>query len=85
MSRMRIKAKVRKNADYQAIEEFLNGTGLDWQLHPPTGKGHPYITIDKPGHETMRHTIACTPKGRISAQRSVSSLKRKMQEAGLLA
>lgn len=85
MSRQRITAKVRTNADYQAYASFLDGIGLRFSVHKPTGKGHPFLLIEHPsGGEPLRFTIACTPRGKGSVERKVSHLKRELRKGGII-
>lgn len=84
MSRMRIEAKVRKNADFQAIKRYLNDIGLRFETHRPTGKGHPFIRIDLPGGGTLDQFITCTPRGRSNPDAYVSKLRRALISAGAL-
>lgn len=82
MSRMRISAKVRKNADYLAVTAYLDSLGIEWTLQPATGKGHPFIQIDRPNFAPFRFHLATTPKGWTKPSRVIGKLKKRMQNAG---
>lgn len=87
MSRQRISAKVRTNADYQAIGAMLDGLGLRWSVHPPTGKGHPFLLIESPqeGGEPSRYPISCSPRGYSSTAAKVARLRRHLRIVGFIA
>lgn len=72
--------KVRKNPDFQAITRWCEEAGLSWELHSPTGKGHPFLTITD-GAVQIRKTISLTPSPCMNANRAVRSTKRKWDAA----
>lgn len=82
MSRMRILAKVRNNPDYIALARFLDSIGFRYVVHPPTGKGHPFLRISLPHGVDLDHYITCTPKGHINSDARVARLKRALASAG---
>ena len=82
MSRMRIEAKIRKNADFIALTRFLETIGFEYEVFPPTGKGHPFLRIDLPNHRQIDFHIACTPAGHCNAGARVTRLRRRLAEAG---
>lgn len=83
MSKPRLEAKLRTNAEFPAISAFLKAVGMDFTLHNPPGKGHPYIDIRLPhGGEPLRHYINCTPKGGGNPKGALSKLRRALREAG---
>lgn len=83
MSRQRIIQKVRKNADYQALARFLEEQGLQWEVLPPTGKGHPFMRISLPDGGTIDYQISCTPMGGCNVKSRVASLRRALIERGV--
>lgn len=84
MSRQRITAKVRVNADYQAMTAELDRLGLHWHLQAPTGKGHPMLIIQKPmGGDPIRYPIACTPRGHSSIGAKVARMRKALRENGI--
>ncbi|TJZ85818.1 hypothetical protein [Paracoccus hibiscisoli] len=85
MSRFRLTAKVRKNADYIALSRFLDDLGLPHEVVQPNAKGHPALRITLPTGTLMDHHIACTPRGWCNAPARVAALRRKLIEAGALA
>ena len=87
MSRMRITAKLRKNQCFIEATRMLDELGLHYDVHPPTGKGHPFLLIKHPDpdHDPIKHLVACTPKSYATGPRAVASLRRKLQAAGLIA
>lgn len=82
MSRMRIEAKIRKNADFIALTRFLDCIGFRHDVHPPTGKGHPFLRIDLPDGRQIDFHIACTPAGHCNAGARVTRLRRRLADAG---
>lgn len=82
MSRMRIAAKIRKNPDYKSIDRFLDQHGFRHEIHPPTGKGHPFLRIDLPDGRQLDFHIACTPAGRCNADARLARLRRHLADAG---
>jgi hypothetical protein len=83
VSRDRITAKVRTNADFKAMTSWLDSQRLQWSVHAPTGKGHPYLMVERPkGGEPVKHSIACTPRQSVAAAAKVASLKRTLRAAG---
>lgn len=82
MSRMRITARLRQNADFRAVADYLDTACLAWRIEPPPGKGHPLIFIDLPSGETVRHTIACTPRGSGNPAGAIAFLRRVLRAAG---
>ena len=85
MSRMRIITKLRKNTCFQLCTKLLDDLGLTWEVHPPTGKGHPFILIEHPnGGEQIKFLVAATPKSYATGPRSVGNLRRKLESAGLI-
>ena len=83
MSRQRIIQKVRKNPDYQALARFLEEKALQWEVLPPTGKGHPFMRISLPNGETIDYQISCTPMGGCNVKSRVASLRRVLAEKGV--
>jgi len=81
-SKIRITAKLRQNDEYRAICRYLEGQGLTHTAHPATGSAHPYIIIDLPDGQTLRHSVACTPKGGGNPSGALAYLRRKLREAG---
>ena len=86
MSRNRITAKLRKNTCFQLCTKLLDDLGLAYEVHPPTGKGHPFILIEHPDpdQDPIRHLVACTPKSYATGPRAVGTLRRKLEAAGLI-
>lgn len=82
MSRMRIAAKIRKNPDYKSIDRFLDQIGFRHEIHPPTGKGHPFLRIDLPDGRQLDFHIACTPAGRCNADARLARLRRHLADSG---
>ena len=83
MSRNRIIAKLRKNHCFQKTCALLDEMKLRYEVCPPTGKGHPFLLIENPNGEQIRHHMACTPKSYKSGDRAVSELIKKLEAAGL--
>ena len=85
MSRQRITAKLRQNHCYRECVRLLEHLGLRYTVHPPTGKGHPYILIKNPnGSEPIKMHFASTPKTFGTGNRTISDLRRKLEAAGLI-
>lgn len=85
MSRMRIITKLRKNTCFQLCTKLLDDLGLEWQVHPPTGKGHPFILIENPnGGDPIKHLVALTPKSYATGPRAVATLRRKLEAEGVI-
>lgn len=86
MSRMRITAKLRQNHCYRECVRMLDALGLAYSVHPPTGKGHPFIEVQNPaGGDPIRQHVATTPKTHSTGNRTVTRLRRKLEAAGLVA
>lgn len=83
MSRMRIMAKVRRNHCYQQQVQLLDELGLPYELHPPTGKGHPFLLIQAPTGGTIRHSIATTPKRRNTGDEAARLLRARLEQHGI--
>jgi hypothetical protein len=83
MSRWRIGAKIRKNADFKAMTAFLDANRLSWEIADLNSSGHPVLRITQ-GTATLDHVIAGTPKPRGDTKRKVASLKRALAAAGML-
>ena len=81
-SKQRIGNKLRQNDEYTAICRYLEGKSLTHTAHPPTGHGHPYLLIDLPNGETLRHSVACTPRGGGHPPKALAYLRKKLREAG---
>ena len=81
-SKSRIGNKLRQNDEFQAIKKFLKAVGFRFTAHPPTGSAHPYILIDLPNGQTLKHSVACTPKGGGNPSGALAYLRRKLREAG---
>lgn len=85
MSRMRITAKLRQNHCYRECVRLLDALGLDYSVHPPTGKGHPFIEVRDPGGgDPIRYHVATTPKTHSTGSKAVSNLRRKLEAARLV-
>lgn len=82
MSRFRLVARLRTNADFKALSAFLDGLGLAWSIERPTGKGHPALLIELPNGELLRHTVTCTPRGGGNPLGAIAYLRRAMRAAG---
>lgn len=85
MARMRIEAKVRRNHCYIEMTRILDQHGLRYELHPPAGKGHPFLAIKhpEPGRDPIIQHVACSPKGFKTGRRALGTLRRKLREAGI--
>lgn len=84
MSRYRLSARLRTNADYRAMTAFLDAQGLRWELVKPNAKGHPALRIQLPGGMTLDHYIPSTPRGRCNATARVANLRRFLIDAGAI-
>lgn len=86
MSRQRIIAKLRKNHCFNEATALLDGLGLHYEVHPPTGKGHPFILIDHPdpAQDQIKMHVACTPRGKSPSRYTITELRRKLEAAGLM-
>ena len=85
MSRMRIITKLRKNHCFQGVTRLLDSLGLRWEVHSPTGKGHPFLMVEHPhGGEDVRITLASTPAARSTGRSAVRLAKHRLREAGLM-
>lgn len=87
MSRSRIIAKVRKNKCYRDYVRLLDDLGLLHELHPPTGKGHPFMLIHDPQNpdaEPVKFHVACTPRRRVASTYMVTVLRQKLDAAGFI-
>ena len=80
MSKSRMEAKVRKNPDFEACTKFLDGLGLKWEVLPPSGSGHPRLSILLPSGNTYLHPIPCTPRTKMHPGKAVSKLKHRLAE-----
>jgi hypothetical protein len=87
MSRQRIIAKLRKNYCYAECARMLDDLGLAYDLHPPTGKGHPFLLIQHPDPEqdAIKQHVATTPHSRSSGRRTIADLRKKLIRANLIA
>lgn len=81
-SKQRIGNRLRQNADFNAIKNWLNAADLPFTVHPPTGKGHPYIIITMHDGTEFRHIVACSPRAGGHQAGAISHLRRKLREAG---
>lgn len=79
-SRCRLINRVRKNPDFVAISSWAEKNGLTMTLEPPTGKGHPKITITD-GRTVMRRPIACTPRSYMNITNVIAAIERAWREA----
>ena len=85
MSKPRIIAKLRKNHCFQLCTRLLDDIGLAYEVHSPTGKGHPFLLIEHPlGGEQIKFLVAATPKSYATGPRSLASLRRKLEAEGLI-
>jgi hypothetical protein len=81
-SKSRITNKLRQNDEYRAITRFLDGIGLRYSTHPPTGREHPFMQITLPNGAIMRHGINCTPSGGGRPKHALGILRRALRGAG---
>ena len=86
MSRQRITTKLRKNHCFIEAARLLDENGLRYEVHPPTGKGHPFLLIENPdpSQEPIKMHIACTPRSRSPGRFTITTLRRKLEAAGLM-
>ena len=85
MSRMRITAKLRRNECFKRCTQFLDDHRLAYEVCRPTGKGHPFLLVQHPqGGDPIKHLLALTPKSYATGPRSVATLRRKLEAAGLI-
>lgn len=82
MSKNRILAKVRTNDDYSAIADYLKSIGFHHTVHPPRGKGHPFIRIKLPHGPEVEMNIACTPRGGGHKAGAISAVKGFLAKHG---
>lgn len=82
MSRVRIKEKVRGNADFAVASEELTRLGLPWSINIPTGKGHPMLHVTING-SVYRRPVGCTPSTRTPNGVYVASLRRWLRQHGV--
>lgn len=81
--RSRLIQKVRKNQCFKECTRILEDMGLEWELRPPTGKGHPFLLIRTEAGEIRQH-IATTPATRSAGYlRTVSIMLQKLKDAGV--
>ncbi|MGP9790680.1 hypothetical protein ACTZWY_11975 [Roseinatronobacter sp. NSM] len=82
---MRLIAKVRRNQCYIDCARLLDDLGLPYELHRPTGKGHPFLLVENPNNpsEPIKHHVACTPRKYKSRSVSLMMLRRKLTEGGI--
>ena len=84
MSKPRIIAKLRRNHCFQQATALLEEMRLRYEVHPPTGKGHPFIEIEHPhGGASIRMHVACTPKRYKTGDKTLKTLIKKLEDAGL--
>ena len=84
-SKQRIGNRLRQNADFNAIKNWLNAADLPFTVYSPTGKGHPYIIIITMTDGTeLRHIVACSPRACGHPVGAISYLRRKLREAGYI-
>lgn len=81
-SKNRIAQKLRQNDEHRAITRFLDGADLRYTIHPPPGCQHPYLMIALPDGATIKHTVACTPKGGGAPKKALALLRRHLWEVG---
>jgi hypothetical protein len=82
MSKPRLATKLRQNAEYPAITDFLDKIGFRHELHGPTGKGHPFLRIDLPDGRSIDHYINSTPKANGNPRAAMGKLRRALRDAG---
>ena len=82
MSKPRLESKLRQNAEFPAVTGFLNKIGFKWQLHGPTGRAHPFLTITLPDGRMKKHHINSTPRNGGNPKAALSKLRRKLREWG---
>lgn len=81
-SKCRIHQKVRKNPDFIAQTRHLDAIGLRWRVMPHPGKGHPFLRITLADGREVDFTIACTPRGSISADKAAATIRRFLAAQG---
>jgi hypothetical protein len=81
-SKSRLVQRLRQNHAFKAETQYLEGKGLSFTVNHATGKGHPFILITMPCGKVVKFHVASSPKQRVPAQRSVSSLRRALSKAG---
>lgn len=83
MSRMKLATKLRQNAEYPAVTSLLDELGLEFDLFPPTGKGHPFLQITIPGREPLIFHVNCTPRASGNKRAVLGRLRRELRAAGV--
>jgi|GEM_PF-2959919 len=82
MSKPRLHIKLSKNAEYPAITGYLEKVGFCFELHNPTGKGHPFIRIKLPDGRDLDHFINSTPKASGNPRAALGKLRRALKGVG---
>jgi hypothetical protein len=82
MSKPRLHVKLKQNSEYPAITGFLSKVGFRFELHAPTGKGHPFLRIRLPDGHDLDHYINSTPKGNGNPRNALCKLRLALRNAG---
>lgn len=82
MSKPRLAAKLRQNAEYPAMVAWLRRIGLHFELVPQTGHGYPHLLIKLPDGRMMQHYINITPKNGGNPKAALAELRRAMRAKG---
>jgi len=75
----RLIQEVRKNPDFVEATRLLEELGLDYELEPPRGKGHPILRIG-----SVRWPVASTPSSRMRVANVRAHLRQRLRQAGLI-
>lgn len=82
MSRWRLEAKLRVNAEYKALTAWLTTHGYAWDVVKRNATGHPELAITLADGRVLHQTISSTPMGGVNTSSRLARLKRALRSAG---
>lgn len=79
MSRQRILSKLRKQAWFKPTMSLLEDLGIDFEILPPRGRGHPILKFEAAGGE-HRIPLPGSPSGGSEAEHYLAAeIKRRVR------
>lgn len=79
MSRQRILSKLRKQAWFKPTMVLLDELGIDFEIVPPTGRGHPMLKFEAAGGQ-HRVPLPGSPSGGSEAEHYIANeIKRRVR------
>lgn len=84
MSKFRLAAKLRQNAEFPAITGYLDAVHFRWRLNDRRGNGgHPFLTIFLPDGREIEHHINSTPRNSGNPRAAISKLRRALRDQAM--